>query len=69
METDLHRVIYSSQKLSIEHIKCFAFQIVRGICHMHTASVIHRDLKPQNILTNKDLNVKICDLGLCRGYN
>lgn len=36
---------------------------------MHSANVIHRDLKPQNILTNKDLNVKICDLGLCRGYN
>lgn len=69
METDLHRVIYSKQKLTDEHIQYFVFQILRAIHYIHSANVIHRDLKPSNILLNKQCDVKICDLGLCRGFN
>jgi mitogen-activated protein kinase 1/3 len=69
METDLHRVIYSSQKLSNEHIQYFMYQLVRGIFHMHSANVMHRDLKPNNILLNKDCKLKVCDLGLARGFD
>lgn len=68
METDLHRVIYSKQKLTDEHIQYFVFQILRAIQYIHSANVIHRDLKPSNILLNKQCDVKICDLGLCRGF-
>ena len=50
METDLHRVIYSRQELSDDHIQYFVYQILRGILFMHSASVIHRDLKPSNLL-------------------
>jgi len=35
---------------------------------MHSADVIHRDLKPSNLLVNKKCDLKICDLGLGRGY-
>jgi len=69
METDLHRVIYSSQKLSGEHIQYFMYQLIKGIFFMHSANVMHRDLKPNNILANKDCKLKICDLGLARGYD
>ncbi|CAD8150930.1 unnamed protein product [Paramecium octaurelia] len=68
METDLHRVIYSRQELTDEHIQYFVYQILRGLLYMHSANVIHRDLKPGNILVNKNCDLKICDLGLARGY-
>ena len=67
METDLHRVIYSKQDLSDEHIQYFIYQILRATLYMHSANVVHRDLKPSNILANKNCDLKICDLGLGRG--
>ena len=67
METDLHRVIYSKQELSDEHIQYFIYQILRGILYIHSSNVVHRDLKPSNILANKNCDLKICDLGLGRG--
>lgn len=54
METDMHRVIYSKQELSDDHIQYFIYQVLRGVLYMHSANVIHRDLKPSNLLLNKD---------------
>ncbi|KAG8814112.1 Mitogen-activated protein kinase [Serendipita sp. 399] len=36
--------------------------------YIHSANVLHRDLKPGNILLNADCELKICDFGLARGY-
>uniref|UniRef100_A0A0G4H4Z4 Protein kinase domain-containing protein n=1 Tax=Chromera velia CCMP2878 TaxID=1169474 RepID=A0A0G4H4Z4_9ALVE len=69
METDLHRVIYSRQELTDEHVQYFTYQILRGLLYMHSANVLHRDLKPSNILVNKNCDLKICDLGLARGIS
>lgn len=68
METDLHRVIYSKQTLNEEHHQYFTYQILRGLLYLHSAEVIHRDLKPPNILVNKNCDLKICDFGLARGF-
>jgi mitogen-activated protein kinase 1/3 len=67
METDLHRIIYSSQPLSIDHCQYFVYQILRALKYMHSAHVVHRDLKPSNLLLNGNCDLKICDLGLSRG--
>merc|ERR1719469_170157 len=67
MESDLYKVISSKQTLNEEHHQYFAYQILRGLVYLHSADVIHRDLKPQNILANKNCDLKICDFGLARG--
>lgn len=41
-------------------------QLIEGIAYMHDHKVIHRDLKPQNILINSDGILKIADFGLAR---
>ena len=45
-------------------IKLFGFQLFRGIHYLHSIGLIHRDLKPQNVLVNPDDgSLKICDFG------
>ncbi len=39
-------------------------QLVSGIAHAHYNGIIHRDIKPQNILMDDDFNVKITDFGI-----
>ncbi|KIL69470.1 hypothetical protein M378DRAFT_21621 [Amanita muscaria Koide BX008] len=68
MEADLHQIIKSGQTLTNEHVQYFLYQILRGMKYVHSASVIHRDLKPGNLLVNSDCELKICDFGLSRGF-
>jgi len=68
MQSDLHKIIYSNNDLSLNHIAFITYQILCGVKHMHSANIIHRDLKPGNILVNSDCTVKICDFGLSRGF-
>jgi tRNA A-37 threonylcarbamoyl transferase component Bud32 len=69
METDLHRIIYSKQKLSIDHVQYFVYQVLRALKYIHSCRVIHRDLKPSNLLVNSNCDLKICDFGLARGIH
>jgi len=47
-------------------IKSITFQVVRAIDFCHANNVIHRDVKPENILISKDSVVKLCDFGFAR---
>lgn len=64
MESDLHRIIYSQQELTNDHIRWFLYQILRGLKYIHSANVVHRDLKPSNLLVNGNCDLKIGDFGM-----
>jgi len=69
MEADLHQIIRSEQPLSDAHYQYFIYQVCRGLKYIHSANVLHRDLKPGNLLVNADCELKICDFGLARGFS
>ncbi|KAI9003682.1 kinase-like domain-containing protein [Gaertneriomyces semiglobifer] len=69
MEADLHQIIRSEQPLTDAHFQYFVYQICRGLKFIHSANVLHRDLKPGNLLVNADCELKICDFGLARGLS
>jgi serine/threonine protein kinase len=60
------QVIYSPQPLIDDHCQYFLYQILRGLKYLHSARVLHRDLKPGNLLVNSNCDLKICDFGLAR---
>ena len=60
--------IRSGQPLTDAHFQSFIYQTLCGLKYIHSANVLHRDLKPGNLLVNADCELKICDFGLARGY-
>jgi mitogen-activated protein kinase 15 len=48
------------------HKQYVIYQLLKALYFLHTADLIHRDVKPSNLLLNSDCHVKICDFGLCR---
>lgn len=69
MECDLAAIIRSGQPLTDAHFQSFVYQILCGLKYIHSANVLHRDLKPGNLLVNADCELKICDFGLARGFS
>lgn len=49
-------------------VKKFMSQLVQGIKYCHSHRVLHRDLKPQNLLINQEGNLKLADFGLARAF-
>ncbi|KAL3106526.1 hypothetical protein niasHT_017583 [Heterodera trifolii] len=69
METDLHQIIHSTQKLTEQHNQYFLYQILCGLKYIHSVGIVHRDLKPSNLLVNGDCLLKIADFGLARSVD
>ncbi|ANB11620.1 mitogen-activated serine/threonine-protein kinase SLT2 [Sugiyamaella lignohabitans] len=69
MNCDLNKVIQGAVDFTDIHLQSFGYQILCGVKYIHSASVIHRDLKPGNILVNSFGQLKICDFGLARGVS
>lgn len=58
----------SEREITPEEAFHYTRQMLDGILYCHSNRVIHRDLKPQNILIDSEGNVKIADFGLARSF-
>lgn len=58
----------SEKMLDPELVRSYMYQITAAILFCHRRRVLHRDLKPQNLLINKDGLIKVADFGLGRSF-
>jgi len=54
--------------LEIQIVKSFLYQLITGVAYCHHHRVLHRDLKPQNLLINREGELKLADFGLARAF-
>lgn len=67
VERDLSRYMDNcDHKISINNTRLFLFQLLRGLKYCHDRRILHRDLKPQNILISSSGELKLADFGLAR---
>jgi len=65
METDLHAVIRANI-LEESHKQYIMYQAFKALLFLHSARLVHRDMKPANLLLNSECLMKIADFGLAR---
>ena len=56
-------------KLEIKESIGIAIQVAQGIAAAHEQNIIHRDIKPQNMIISRDGKVKVADFGIARGVS
>ncbi|KAJ8352878.1 hypothetical protein SKAU_G00243540 [Synaphobranchus kaupii] len=70
LNQDLKKYMDSSQPmgLSLPLVQSYVYQLLQGIAFCHSHRVVHRDLKPQNLLLNQAGDIKLADFGLARAF-
>jgi len=65
---DLHQILQATPRMPIERALSFAKQLADALAAAHAEGVMHRDLKPQNILVDKQDQIYVSDFGLAKSF-
>ncbi|XP_013166447.1 PREDICTED: cyclin-dependent kinase 2-like [Papilio xuthus] len=69
LHMDLKRLMdLTSGPLDLDLVKSYLRQLLEGVAYCHGQRVLHRDLKPQNLLVDAEGRIKIADFGLARAF-
>jgi len=62
----LKQLIRSRGRLAVPEAVAYAIEVARGLEHAHAAKLVHRDVKPQNVLLDEEGRAKVTDFGIAR---
>ncbi len=65
----LHEIIRDESPLAIDRCVNIALQIAQALAHAHEHHIVHRDIKPHNILITNDGRVKVTDFGIAQALS
>lgn len=65
---ELYNYLLRNGPIHVEKAQKIFAQLVGAVSYVHNMSCVHRDLKLENILLDKNENVKLCDFGFTREY-
>ena len=68
LDKDLKKYIDSVRVVEPMLVKSYMFQILKGLAFCHGRRILHRDLKPQNLLIDRNGAIKLADFGLARAF-
>lgn len=65
-KTVLEDIENNSDGLPPNLIKSYMYQLLKAVSYLHANNLIHRDVKPENLLVDKNSVLKLCDFGFAR---
>ncbi len=66
---NLKQILRRTRQLSVEQALEFVVQVARGLAYAHQEGIVHRDVKPQNVLVDANGVAKVTDFGIARSLD
>ena len=68
-EGELFQILEDDGRLPLAQVRSIAGQLVSALYYLHSNRILHRDMKPQNILISTTNSIKLCDFGFARAMS